>query len=85
MPVELIICFRVYVGLHRSQRNDVPNLRTNTNDARFKGAQLGGATAVRGKLLIKIGLQEIEWVFLATSERWKHACEHLEPQIFLVA
>jgi hypothetical protein len=32
-----------------------------------------------------IGLQEIEWVFLATSERWKHACEHLEPQIFLVA
>jgi hypothetical protein len=31
------------------------------------------------------GLQEIEWVFLATSERWKHACEHLEPQIFLVA
>jgi len=31
------------------------------------------------------GLQEIEWVFLATSERWEHACEHLEPQIFLVA
>src|SRR6202051_438558 len=31
------------------------------------------------------GLQEIEWVFSATSERWDHACEHLEPQIFLVA
>ena len=31
------------------------------------------------------GLQEIEWVFSATSERWEHACEHLEPQIFLVA
>jgi hypothetical protein len=30
-------------------------------------------------------LQEVVWVFLATSERWKHACEHLEPQIFLVA
>ena len=32
-----------------------------------------------------LGLQENEWVFSATSERWEHACEHLEPQIFLVA
>jgi hypothetical protein len=32
-----------------------------------------------------LGLQEVVWVFLATSEGWKHACEHLEPQIFLVA
>jgi hypothetical protein len=32
-----------------------------------------------------VGLREVVWVFLATSERWKHACEHLEPQIFLVA
>ena len=32
-----------------------------------------------------MGLQENEWVFSATSERWEHACEHLEPQIFLVA
>jgi hypothetical protein len=31
------------------------------------------------------GLQEVVWVFWATSEGWKHACEHLEPQIFLVA
>ena len=31
------------------------------------------------------GLQEIEWVISATSERWKHACEDLEPQVFLVA
>ena len=31
------------------------------------------------------GLQEVVWVLLATSKRWKHACEHLEPQIFLVA
>src|SRR5664280_542758 len=38
----------------------------------------------RGELL-KLGLREVVWVFLATSERWKHACEHLEPQIFLVA
>ena len=36
-------------------------------------------------LLFQLGLQEIEWVFSATSERWEHACEHLEPQIFLVA
>lgn len=35
--------------------------------------------------LLKKGLQENEWVFSATSERWEHACEHLEPQIFLVA
>jgi hypothetical protein len=34
---------------------------------------------------IIMGLQEVVWVFLATSEGWKHACEHLEPQIFLVA
>src|SRR5450759_2816252 len=34
---------------------------------------------------LKEGLREVVWVFLATSERWKHACEHLEPQIFLVA
>ena len=54
MSIELIIRFRVYVGLHRSQRNDVPDLRTNTNDARFEGAQLGSATAVGGKLLIKV-------------------------------
>jgi hypothetical protein len=31
------------------------------------------------------GLQEVVWVFWATLEGWKHACEHLEPQIFLVA
>jgi hypothetical protein len=31
------------------------------------------------------GLQEVVWVFWATSERWEHACEHLESQIFLVA
>ena len=31
------------------------------------------------------GLQEVVWVFWATSEGWKHACEHLEPQIFKVA
>ena len=30
-----------------------------------------------------LGLQEVVWVFLATSEGWKHACEHLEPQIFI--
>src|SRR5665811_1890734 len=30
------------------------------------------------------GLREVVWAFLATSERWEHACEHLEPQIFLV-
>ena len=34
---------------------------------------------------IIVGLQEVVWVFWATSEGWKHACEHLEPQIFLVA
>ena len=39
----------------------------------------------REKHLIIQGLQEIEWVFSATSERWEHACEHLEPQVFLVA
>ena len=33
----------------------------------------------------KLGLQEVVWVFWATLEGWKHACEHLEPQIFLVA
>src|ERR1019366_6753991 len=32
-----------------------------------------------------MGLREVVWAFLATSERWEHACEHLEPQIFLVA
>ena len=36
-------------------------------------------------LFFYLGLQENEWVFSATSERWEHACEHLEPQIFLVA
>ena len=35
--------------------------------------------------LIIMGLQEVVWVIWATSERWEHACEHLEPQIFLVA
>jgi hypothetical protein len=33
----------------------------------------------------RLGLQEIVWVFSATSERREHACEHLEPEIFLVA
>jgi hypothetical protein len=32
-----------------------------------------------------LALQEVVWVFLATSERWEHACEYLEPQIFLIA
>jgi hypothetical protein len=35
--------------------------------------------------ITKEALQEVVWVFLATSERWEHACEHLEPQIFLIA
>ena len=35
--------------------------------------------------IIFLALQEVVWVFLATSERWEHACEHLEPQIFLIA
>jgi len=39
----------------------------------------------RGGLKGFLGLQEVVWVFWATSEGWKHACEHLEPQIFLVA
>ena len=42
----------------------------------------GGLRRIKNK---KLGLQEVVWVFLATSEGWKHACEHLEPQIFLVA
>jgi hypothetical protein len=29
-----------------------------------------------------MGLQEVVWVFWATSEGWKHACEHLEPCYF---
>src|SRR5450759_1655424 len=40
---------------------------------------------VQATLPLSLGLREVVWVFLATSERWKHACEHLEPQIFLVA
>jgi hypothetical protein len=43
---------------------------------------VGGILAISG---IVLGLQEVVWAFLATSERWEHACEHLEPQIFLVA
>jgi hypothetical protein len=39
----------------------------------------------RGRGFFNLGLQEVVWVFWATSEGWKHACEHLEPQIFLVA
>jgi hypothetical protein len=35
--------------------------------------------------ILFLGLQEVVWVFWATLEGWKHACEHLEPQIFLVA
>jgi hypothetical protein len=40
---------------------------------------------IQESLLKKVGLQEVVWVFWATSERWEHACEHLESQIFLVA
>jgi len=29
--------------------------------------------------------QEIEWVILGISERRKHACEDLEPQILVIA
>src|SRR5665647_3423835 len=32
-----------------------------------------------------MGLRDVVWVFWATSERWKHACEHVEPQLVLVA
>ena len=47
--------------------------------------QLSSAILKNQQEVNKTGLQEIEWVISATSERWKHACEDLEPQVFLVA
>jgi len=44
-----------------------------------------GSPPVKSGEGIKIlGLREVEWAFLATF-RALAACEHLEPQIFLVA
>jgi hypothetical protein len=31
-------------------------------------------------LRLILGLREVVWAFLATSERWEHACEHLDPR-----
>jgi hypothetical protein len=53
--------------------------RANLCSDSYRGDQ-GGESCIR-----KLGLQEVVWVFWATLEGWKHACEHLEPQIFLVA
>jgi hypothetical protein len=78
-----------------------PTDKTRKNAAVIGGAAIGGKSdgwdfeAVRMEGLLGgnwigsgeriLGLQEVVWVFWATSEGWKHACEHLEPQIFLVA
>ena len=51
----------------------------------FQRADNDGGNWYRSEEYKIEGLQEVVWVFWATSEGWKHACEHLEPQIFLVA
>jgi hypothetical protein len=55
-------------------------------DGYHKQAYSSMAKAMSVALLLrankKLGLQEVVWVFWATLEGWKHACE---PQIFLVA
>ena len=50
-----------------------------------RGCHLERISRFAGHRLKILGLQEVVWVFWATLEGWKHACEHLEPQIFLVA
>jgi hypothetical protein len=62
-----------------SQAEEVPEPRSESGRILFQDA---AGDPVWSKYW---GLREVVWVFLATSERWKHACEHLEPQIFLVA
>jgi diadenosine tetraphosphate (Ap4A) HIT family hydrolase/HKD family nuclease len=69
-----------YIGNHRIFLSKVRSMLGATDGDRALALKL---EAVRRKE-IEVH-QGIEWVFSATSERWKHACEDLEPQIFLVA
>ena len=52
MPVEFPIRLEIEIGLHRSGGNDEPDLRTKTDDARLKGADMvAGADAMRGQMV----------------------------------
>jgi hypothetical protein len=69
-----------------SVRQSVRSTRPQVvRSSRTEGPHLRCPSATRKCLPYLKGLQEVVWVFWATSEGWKHACEHLEPQIFLVA
>ena len=76
-----------YVTLH----SDIDDMRARMyNECRKPLLVLSGVLLRLGIIwnhscISNKGLQEIEWVISATSERWKHACEDLEPQVFLVA
>src|ERR1035437_6980932 len=61
--------------------NDSGSMLTPSKNLNWYEVARGDSLCVKSNM----GLREVVWVFLATSERWKHACEHLEPQIFLVA
>ena len=56
MPLNL-------VGLNLSKRNDVAHLRANADNAKFEWARLGGATAIRADLLVKVADRSYEKLF----------------------
>ena len=86
---DLLILDHQNVGIRQPLFDIRRVITVNDVDATRNAAFLGpGSKECLGVCALgqkKLGLQENEWVFSATSERWEHACEHLEPQIFLVA
>jgi len=54
MGVELPIRFEIKIGLHRSGRNDVAELRTDADDAGLEGTQVRMATCIGANLLIEV-------------------------------
>jgi hypothetical protein len=52
--VELAIALQVEVSLHACHGKNIADLRTDTDDARFEGAQHWSTAAVAGELLVEI-------------------------------
>jgi hypothetical protein len=60
MRVELKVRFRVDIRLYWSHWDNVADLRTYPDDARFEGAQLGYATTIGTDLLVEVANRSYE-------------------------
>ena len=63
MCIELPIRLQIDIGLHRTRRNDVADLRPNADDTRLEWAQLRNTTFIGANLLVEVTDRANEQLF----------------------